>query len=972
MEAFARSNIDGGTGMCTDKLRFKKLQLSMVVCVASLTMIQPVLADHNPPTCTLSAANVALGPFCNSNGTGSLLGQPVVAGQIVYYQAALSHNQDILCGFDGGQILITTPDGVTTDATPIGGIPLLCGSPSCSPAGVSTVFSKIVPYVVRAQDIGVNQQFFQPCTTNNIQGTVRYTGGVSHCDTADDCDPSAATSVCNPARVIGFVVEKAIACTTGQVCNASLAYSSSASGASFNGNGAQFCYRFIYRNTGTAGLTVTSVVDSVLGPLVAPGGLAPGDVVTNFSGPQTVTSTTVNTITARAAQSAQACFSTNVVAQASATATVVPSTISCEVRFVQNSQLLTGNPGSCTSCQANIGVLPSSSSISVVVRVTNTSGNGQNVVNGTVKIGSSAFNIPGPIAPGSFAVVTVDTIAGNALGCHPVTADVTFQGATTGSCPLIPTSCSNSLEICGVPCVNISKLVKCVDVNECLSGNCSTVLSQYGTSATGVRDAAFCYSITITNCGTVALNNVDVVDNQLGSSLGFSSTLAIGQSQTRFFQKDYPGFVGTIRNTATVSGQGAGSNVTATANALVTLLSPSITCTKTVSLNGGPATAGGTVQVPFGSSNVLTFAVIVRNNGDVDLQNVTIVDTGVSGCGSSSNVVASLAQGQSVTSVLCEVTQVICPPDTTMNNTVNVTAEVATNVCSINPANCQRIVASTSCNNTITLTCVAPAGCRTTGGGKQPSENTCPTIRYVTHGGQVGAPFGVASAPDCATGTGFNNPCIRGEFQHVRHIKGGLRGVFHAASNGNQHDFDSLMCACLPCNERSTNAVYTTSNPFGGCHPDDRTYTSTNAVVDGLCNPGDRICGPEPRRAPANKIAFSGVGSYTMSNGRKTPKSVVFRVDLEDRGEPGGAFPRGAKAPPDRYRMRIWFISGDSDSASNRALRDAVAVRNPLDERVLRTLSCVGGAVPAPDIDDGGDLDRGNRQIHPSTGATCQ
>jgi hypothetical protein len=288
---------------------------------------------------------------------------------------------------------------------------------------------------------------------------------------------------------------------------------------------------------------------------------------------------------------------------------------------------------------------------------------------------------------------------------------------------------------------------------------------------------------------------------------------------------------------------------------------------------------------------------------------------------------------------------------------------------------------SNECENIITLTCVQP-GCRTTGGGKQLASEgqVCPASvpgqpdpRYVTHGGQVGAPYGAAGAPtitDCETGAGFgfNNPCIRGEYQHVRHLKGGLKGVFHAASNGNQHDFDSLQCACLPCDEFTE---YPSS--AGGCHPADRVYTGSGEISEeGLCNHTDprSLCGPEPRKAPANKIAFSGVSDYALTNGKKAPQSVVFRVDLEDRSEPGGAHPGGAKDPPDRYRMRMWFIEGDPDSAYNRALRAAVAVYDAKDERVAATL-CNGSTTPIPDIDDGGDLDRGNRQIHPNTGATC-
>src|SRR5207249_1679635 len=102
-----------------------------------------------------------------------------------------------------------------------------------------------------------------------------------------------------------------------------------------------------------------------------------------------------------------------------------------------------------------------------------------------------------------------------------------------------------------------------------------------------------------------------------------------------------------------------------------------------------------------------------------------------------------------------------------------------------------------------------------------PTPDTCPEIKYVTHGGQVGAPFAVAGAPSCASNTGFNNPCIRGEYQHVRHIKGGLKGNFHAASNGNVHQFDSLMCACLPCDDFTlTTPSWPTSNLT--CHPQDR------------------------------------------------------------------------------------------------------------------------------------------------------
>jgi hypothetical protein len=171
-------------------------------------------------------------------------------------------------------------------------------------------------------------------------------------------------------------------------------------------------------------------------------------------------------------------------------------------------------------------------------------------------------------------------------------------------------------------------------------------------------------------------------------------------------------------------------------------------------------------------------------------------------------------------------------------------------------------------------------------------------------------------------------------------------GNFHAKS------YDSLMCACLGCPENPTSA----------------------GKVGDLCNPGDRVCGPEPRSAPANKICFSGVGDYTLTNGRRVPRSVVFRVDIEDRSEPGGAHPKGSTPPPDRYRIRIWVLSD----------LEAARLNDPADRLLAfrRAIACSPGStttqdgapgalgsavfgVRAPDIDDGGALDRGNHQIHP-------
>ena len=258
---------------------------------------------------------------------------------------------------------------------------------------------------------------------------------------------------------------------------------------------------------------------------------------------------------------------------------------------------------------------------------------------------------------------------------------------------------------------------------------------------------------------------------------------------------------------------------------------------------------------------------------------------------------------------------------------------------------------SAFCSQSVTiLPCPQGGGCRVTGGSNHQTNSyqasciTTPLPVYTSHGGQVGAPFSVAApfAP--------NSPCISGEWQHNRHLQGNaLVGTFHASNHGGESQFDSMLCACLPC-AQNQNAV---------------------GVVGALCNPGDRQCGPQPRNASANKICFSGVGDYTFTAGKKTVKAV-FRVDIVDRGE--GNSPASA-TPPDRYRIRLWLLdpscgrNPDPNSAEAMALRFAASA-DPAKIASLLTTEDLKADIP-PDIDDGGDMTQGNHQIHPSTAAGC-
>jgi len=169
-------------------------------------------------------------------------------------------------------------------------------------------------------------------------------------------------------------------------------------------------------------------------------------------------------------------------------------------------------------------------------------------------------------------------------------------------------------------------------------------------------------------------------------------------------------------------------------------------------------------------------------------------------------------------------------------------------------------------------------------------------------GGQVGAPCGCIGCFD-------EYDHIQGNWQYQRKKQ---KGNFHAK------DYNSLICAC------------------------------EGNAVGRLCNPGDREIGPEPRRAPANLACFSGKGTLKQ---RGNGKNVAFRVEVEDRGEPGAG--QNAGPSDDVMRIRIWVPKGQENIDD---LANGACCTNP---------NPTGDASRKPDIDDGGNIVHGNLQIHP-------
>jgi hypothetical protein len=321
----------------------------------------------------------------------------------------------------------------------------------------------------------------------------------------------------------------------------------------------------------------------------------------------------------------------------------------------------------------------------------------------------------------------------------------------------------------------------------------------------------------------------------------------------------------------------------------------------------------------------------------------------------------------------------------TVKGTARVTGEIR---CIANACGNAATTAQSSCS--FNTQCAQPPSCRTTGGGNLVpgfvDQSCIPVVTqifpsagvdHISHGGQLGAPF---SQMDC--GAILGNPCIRGEWEHQRHYQGNghPRDVidmnFHSQTPKGQ--FDSLSCACLGCCDPVTGAfIPPTQGPlihkFQVCNPDDH-----------------KMCGPQPRPAPANALIFSGIGRLTPTddvNGPRANRSewVIFRVYIEDRSEPGGGHPNPSfpTEPADIYCFQAWKTGIKTTrkpdfTTISTAFRMALGQANCDFLHALETGALPIGTLPSPtvngltaDIQDCGPLHDGNRQIHPSTGATC-
>jgi hypothetical protein len=766
-----------------------------------------------------------------------------------------------------------------------------------------------------------------------------------------------------------------------------------------------FCYRITVTNTGCVPLNNVSVTDDHLSltgcgfPSSLPVGGSASCIVSDVGH----CSNTTNTVTAQAVGIVVDSQTQTVTSTDTNAVVIVPISVQCTL-LISTDNGLTFNTYTAPNCPSVL--LGHSYIVRTVVTNTGSYDLGNVIVTstGTSPLCFGATNMG--ILPVGGSVNIDCSFTCQTPGENDYAVQVSAQASqasghvcaynTNGVLITTTSQCATCVKCIGLPQICVTKAIACfLGTNASGADVCGT----YGPSATGVQgdtqEPAFCYSITVSNCGTIPMTNVSVIDSLFGDLTAdfacVSPVFPVGGHCTFEFRTEHP--VGTYTNVVTARGCSVFDNTictNASAQAVATVIPASVACQVFYTIDGGPPTNNVTLMDQ--NPHTIVFYVTITNTGVANLGDIHVTDEQANlGCGAISYVIADLDQGASVTFAVCTNASFICTNNfTAINSTIMTVADqftygvnhlplcshdlMGTNVTS--GTNFGNIIVRSEC--VTMLACRVANACRVTGGGRQdlndPNGSVCPTdVRYVTHGGQVGAPVGdkVCSIDTTLPNYWLGNPCIHGRWTHVRHEQGGLEGNFHGRF------YDTLDCACLETNYDS-NCMYPTA-----------------PVVNGVC--GNRNIGPLPRKAPANKIVFTGVGDWTCETGRRAPRSCLFRVDIEDRGEPGNAHALGADGKagrvPDRYRIRIWVLTDAELAQLNSGggadpylihFRDCISACNGINYRdgvcgpntcsgddcdgtgTTGTITFPGGCpVRSPNVDDGGEMLHGNHQIHP-------
>ena len=186
-----------------------------------------------------------------------------------------------------------------------------------------------------------------------------------------------------------------------------------------------------------------------------------------------------------------------------------------------------------------------------------------------------------------------------------------------------------------------------------LSGSSSLTLAKTGTlndddGTTGLSAGdTISYAFTVTNTGNTTLTNIEVTDPKATVTGTTIASLASGASDTTSYTASYTLLqadidAGTFTNTATATGDGAGTDdVTNTGSDTQTLSgSSSLTLAKTGTLNDDDGTTG------LSAGDTISYAFTVTNTGNTTLTNIEVTDPTATVTGTT---IASLASGASDT-----------------------------------------------------------------------------------------------------------------------------------------------------------------------------------------------------------------------------------------------------------------------------------------------------------------------------------
>ncbi len=318
-----------------------------------------------------------------------------------------------------------------------------------------------------------------------------------------------------------------------------------------------------------------------------------------------------------------------------------------------NTCAVTQNPCIGVSQSCDMALIGAPNVIAVVVT------NCGNVAITGITVTNTAYGSVGTVVllPAGGTVTITKSVTNTTCGIN--TSVVTASGTSACGTPVSASANNNCVVDCP-PCIQVTKTVACL-----LPGtNCGT----FGKIATGMKGdsqiPAFCYSITVSNCGLVTLTNVTVNDSQLGSLTNFPTSLISGGSVTRFYTKDWA--VDTT-NAVAVTGQSEVTGVSSSSSdsAVARVLQASLSCDMIVN----PATIPGD-----GLDHPVTFTSVICNTSS---NNLVLTNVRLSATACSTNI-PSIPAGVCVTTECTVMLNCSNFANNLFTNTMLVTAQADT------------------------------------------------------------------------------------------------------------------------------------------------------------------------------------------------------------------------------------------------------------------------------------------------------